>query len=390
MTANKFLLGLIITAILLVSVPASAASGEYTLGIFGNANEDDTIDLKDVECIERIVLELDDQTELADAKYDGTINMQDVTQIELIMLGQDKDLTILDGAGRVTTVNQPVERTIPLITGFTGFLYELGAGDTIVGAPQSGRYPTQYYYPQVEDLPDVGWLGDINYELVVELQPDVAFTLTNWLDTAEPLVDLGIPVIALPISNLDDLIHNVRVIGAIVDKHEEAEAMATEMEATFSMISDRTNDISEEDRPKVYVESHVGTTYGANSYCTESINIAGGINIYGDSPIMSPEPSYEYVVEENPDFIFLFVVAKDHQEFIEMSEMFINDVRNRPGWSDIEAVKNNRFCVIDNYYLNFGPEHPKSVVAMAKMLHPDLFTDMQFSEFVYVAGVGSE
>jgi len=62
------------------------------------------------------------------------------------------------------------------------------------------------------------------------------------------------------------------------------------------------------------------------------------------------------------------------------------DVRNRPGWLDIDAVINNRFCVIDNHYLNFGPEHPKSVVAMAKMLHPDLFTDLQFGEWVYIAG----
>lgn len=43
MTGNSFLFGLFITAILLVSVPASE---EYTLGIFGNANEDDTIEVQ--------------------------------------------------------------------------------------------------------------------------------------------------------------------------------------------------------------------------------------------------------------------------------------------------------------------------------------------------------
>ena len=367
---------------------ASASAWTYTPRpfIYGDATEDGTVDMGDVIYIKLAIFGEKPKTKLCDAKYDERINVLDVIQTKLIILGREKELTIVDGAERVVTVNQPVERTLPLITGFTGFLYELGAEDTIVGVPQSGRYPTQYYYPQVESLPNVGWLGDINYELTVELQPDIVFTLTNWLHTAEPLVDLEIPVIALPISNLEDLIDNVWVIGTIVDKHKEAEAMATEMEATFSMISERTEDIPEVDRPKVYVESHVGTSYGANSYCTESINTAGGVNIYGDSPIMSPKPSYEYVVEENPDFIFLFVVAKDRQEFIEMSEKFINDVRSRPGWLDIDAVRNNRFCVIDNYYLNFGPKHPESVVAMAKMLHPDLFTDLQFGEFVYVTG----
>lgn len=65
MTGNKFLFGLVITTILLTCVPASA-SEEYMLGIFGNANEDDTIDIEDVEYTERIVLGFNDQTQLAD------------------------------------------------------------------------------------------------------------------------------------------------------------------------------------------------------------------------------------------------------------------------------------------------------------------------------------
>ncbi|MCK4732975.1 MAG: ABC transporter substrate-binding protein, partial [Methanophagales archaeon] len=325
------------------------------------------------------------ETELADAKYDGKINPLDIIQIKLIIVGKEKELTIVDGAERIVTVKQPVKRTIPLITGFTGFLYELGAGDTIVGVPQSGRFPTQYYYPQVKDLSDLGWLGDLDYELVVELQPDVVFTLTGWLGKAEPLVKLGIPVIGLSTSGLGlrSLNNNVRLIGAIVDKHEEAEALAAEMEATFSMISERTKDIPEGDRPLVYA-TYLGRAYGEKSWCTESINLAGGINIYGHLP--GGIPDLEYVVEKNPDVIFIMVVAKDRQDFIEMAKNHINDTRNLPGFSHIDAVRNNRFCVIDNHYANFGPDHPENVVAIAKMLHPDLFTDLQFGEWVYVAG----
>jgi len=290
---TNILAGIAISLMLLV-LPAAAS--DYTFGIFGNANEDDTINMQDVTYTELIILEYKDQTQLADGKHDDRINMQDVTQIELIILGREKELTILDSAGRVMTVNQPVERTIPLITGFTGFLYELGAGDTIVGVPQSGAYPTQYYYPQVEGLPDVGGGAAFSVEKVVELQPDVVFTTDRGITKTTPLIELGIPVVAQTTNNLDDLISNVRVIGIIVDKHKEAEVMAMEMEATFSMISERTEDIPEGDKPLVYVESSSGKTYGANTYCTESINLAGGINIYGDSPIWLPEPSYEYVV----------------------------------------------------------------------------------------------
>jgi len=73
-------------SLLLLTLPAAAS--DYTLGIFGNANEDDTINMQDVTYTELIILEYKDKTQLADGKHDDRINMQDVTQIELVILGR--------------------------------------------------------------------------------------------------------------------------------------------------------------------------------------------------------------------------------------------------------------------------------------------------------------
>ena len=67
----------ITVAMLVLALPVAAS--DYTLGVFGNANEDDTINMQDVTYTELIILEYRDRTELSDAKYDGKINMQDVT-----------------------------------------------------------------------------------------------------------------------------------------------------------------------------------------------------------------------------------------------------------------------------------------------------------------------
>ncbi|MBC2764288.1 MAG: hypothetical protein HF970_13310, partial [ANME-2 cluster archaeon] len=80
MKINAILAG-IAMSMLLMALPAAAS--DYTLGVFGNANEDETINMQDVTYTELIILEYRDQTELADAKHDNRINMQDVTQIEL-------------------------------------------------------------------------------------------------------------------------------------------------------------------------------------------------------------------------------------------------------------------------------------------------------------------
>ena len=101
-----------IALIAVISGAIPAAASDYTLGIFGNANEDDTVNMQDVTYTELIILERRDRTELSDAKYDGKINMQDVTQIELVILGKEKELTLLDFTDRIVTVKKPVERVI--------------------------------------------------------------------------------------------------------------------------------------------------------------------------------------------------------------------------------------------------------------------------------------
>jgi len=55
---------------------------------YGDANENGKINMQDVTKIERMILGLDEPTDMADANQNGKINMQDMTHIELIMLGR--------------------------------------------------------------------------------------------------------------------------------------------------------------------------------------------------------------------------------------------------------------------------------------------------------------
>jgi len=58
------------------------------LARYGDANENGKINMQDVTKIERMILELDDEADMADANQNDKINMQDVTHIELIILGR--------------------------------------------------------------------------------------------------------------------------------------------------------------------------------------------------------------------------------------------------------------------------------------------------------------
>jgi len=292
--------------------------------------------------------------------------------------------TIVDGAGREVVVPVKVNRIVSLVTGVTGILYEIDAGDKVVGVTKALPYPTTYYYPQVEDLADVGSIANINVEKVMEVEPDLVFTTEFFVKQAASLEERGITVVAIRTDSLKDLVWNVRFIGSLVDRRTEADVLAERMEATIASVRERTEPLEREVRPKVYVEGTSLITYGADTYCNESVIAAGGINLYGDSPVKMPRPNLEYVIEQNPDRILLFEVAENKEEFVEKARARIEEIKGRPGWSSITAVKNSQICVVENRYLNFGPDHAQSIAAMAKFFYPDAFSDFSMPDYVYM------
>jgi len=98
------------------STITTASEDDYVLGVYGNANEDDTIDMRDLTYVKLIFFGKKPETELADAKYDGKINPLDFIQIKLIIVGKEKEITFVDGAKRIVTVKKPIERIVTMNT----------------------------------------------------------------------------------------------------------------------------------------------------------------------------------------------------------------------------------------------------------------------------------
>jgi iron complex transport system substrate-binding protein len=105
-------IAIVLCSVFLVALPTIAAEDDFVLGIYGNANEDDTIDMRDLTYVKLIFFGKRPETEFADAKYDGELNPLDFVQIKRIIVGKENELTFIDSAGRVLTVEKPVERIV--------------------------------------------------------------------------------------------------------------------------------------------------------------------------------------------------------------------------------------------------------------------------------------
>jgi len=272
-----------ITISLLLALPASAS--DYTLGIFGNANEDDTINMQDVTYTELIILEYRDRTELADAKYDGDIDILDMTQIALIILGREKELTLIDSADRIVTVKKPLERIVVFTNDALEPMRSLDATDEIVGVSKY-TIKNDVFFPEFGDYPSVGSTWSPDYEAVLALDPDVVFTYASYgKDIPDKLEELDPSIATVCLDCFDPLVYveEVTKLAYILGREEEDREFIEFYEGFLNTIMERVSDIPEEDKPRVYFEAWdkyktVGTGPGRHM----EIVIAGGKNIFDD------------------------------------------------------------------------------------------------------------
>ncbi|MHC1635501.1 MAG: hypothetical protein ACXQTS_02605, partial [Candidatus Methanospirareceae archaeon] len=83
-----------------------ASSDNFTLEIYGNANMDDTIDMRDVTYIKLVIFRKKPETRFCDANYDGKISGLDVVQTKLIIVGKEGRNTIVKYFGRPPDVTE--------------------------------------------------------------------------------------------------------------------------------------------------------------------------------------------------------------------------------------------------------------------------------------------
>ena len=393
MKTSTILVGMTIT-LLVLALPAGAA--DYTLGIFGNANEDDTINMQDVTYTELIILEYRDATELADAKYDGGINILDVTQIELTILGREKELTVLDELGDAVTVPKPINSIV--YVGHNAFVYEtwraLGVADKLVATtdrfvkPGGYRYSVNYY-PELLTMRSIGTLQEPDFEEIVDIAPDLLYTDEAKYDIKPMAANKipGVPTICMDIDPAH-FTENTRITGYILDRRTEADEYINWRNGWQDTIESQTAGLSDDERPLVLMSYY---TPGNNEFSVRSgdspfhpiIVGAGGKNI-GEDLTGYVKVDAEWIVDRDPDII-VFSVANTYcgYDFDDNSELaaLYDDFMSRSDFAGVSAVVNKKVYFINYAHLCVGGASGTIAEAyMGKWFHPDLFADIDPQE----------
>lgn len=112
---------------------------------------------------------------------------------------------------------------------------------------------------------------------------------------------------------------------------------------------------------------------------------SGGENIFSDAPDGQSDSTItpEEIVVRNPDFIFKHITPNDALKgtgvyvapSLEQRKQTIADVKTRPGWDEITAVKNDDVYLMSQFG-HGGASKMIGAVYMAKWMYPEELKDL--------------
>jgi iron complex transport system substrate-binding protein len=396
-TKNKTMalveIAIVLCSLFLVAIPAIAAEqatqkvsastittaseDDYVLGVYGNGNEDDTIDMGDVVYTKLAIFGKKPKTELCDAKYDGRINVLDVIQTKLIILGKEKEVTIIDSHDRIVTVKKPLNRIVVACGDSLELLRAIKLESARIVGITYDAPRRDLPLPEYQDKPTV---DSQDPESILNLHPDVVIlTHISWGETEKTLDILesaGIPVIC--VYGGKEEMEDVKRFGYLFEKKDEADEFIDWYEGIINQITGKVEEIPEENKPKVYFEGY--KKWYISGEDKDRVGSAGGKNIFEEGGIIDAEA----VIDRNPEIIvktpwYIGGYHIDADDTVGLEEVR-DEIISRPELQKVPAVKEGRVYVISGYITTWGPSAGcrgfLSVAYMAKWFHPELFKDL--------------
>ena len=216
-------------------------------------------------------------------------------------------------AGGVERLGPPAppapRRIVSLAPSLTDMVVAMGRSSLLVGVT---RYDDA---GEVTNVPRVGGFLDPSPEAVLAVRPDLVLWMTDGgaLPAVRRIASAGVPVLAIPVINVVDVLASARVVGEAIGARETGDRLASSLAQAVARARERGAA-----RGRIRVLFVVGrdplVVAGPGSYPDELLQLAGGVNVvegqrawpvYPIERAVAADPSLviDAAVQEPPDSI---------------------------------------------------------------------------------------
>lgn len=230
-------------------------------------------------------------------------------------------------------LDAPPQRILSGSPTHTEILFAVGAGDQVVAVDAFSDFPAE-----AQDLPKVDAFNP-NVEGMAAFDPELVILTYDPGDVVAGLAALGIPALVLdaPV-DLDQVYLQIEQVAGITGHADTGKAVTAQMRADIQEIVSglpqvlRAWTYYHELGPDLYSigsDTFLGSIYGMLSMVSIADEAGGGY----------PQLSAEYIIEADPDFVFLGDADCCGQT--------PETVGERPGWDQLTAVQSGRVIAVD-------------------------------------------
>jgi iron complex transport system substrate-binding protein len=256
----------------------------------------------------------------------------------------------------------PPQRVVSLAPSVTETVFALGFGHTLVGVTSHCDYPVA-----AQNLPKIGGFMSPSMEAIVAKRPAVVLGVSSATDPvkAREMERLGVRVTLISLASVSEIFNSIKSIARLLGNPAAGEELVDKIVLQFDRVKKRiagtprrTTLLAVGLRPLVAV--------GGKNFIDELITLAGGENIAGNAAQPWLNLPDEYVVAKAPQVII---------------EAGMGSERGPSGkhWADLKsipAVKEQRvYAYASDKILRPGPRIGEGVEEIARLVHPECFTD---------------
>ena len=231
-----------------------------------------------------------------------------------------------------------------------------------------------------ELLTDALSVYTVKREVIKQLAPDVVITqaqcdvcavsLKEVEEALEDYLDKESTIISLQPDSLRAIFNNIREVAAVLDVADRSEQLIEDLQERVDIIRHKLKFM--ENKPTIACIEWLGPMMVSGNWVPELVSIAGGVPILAENGKHSPYVKWEDIQQQNPDVIVVMPCGFS----IERTMKEVDLLLQLPGFSEMKAVKNDRFYIADgNQYFNRpGPRIVDSIEILAEIIHPKQFT----------------
>jgi iron complex transport system substrate-binding protein len=283
-------------------------------------------------------------------------------------------------------------RIVSLLASGTEIVYELGAGDELVGRshecdkPQWVRKLPSCTRPAFDlemsshaiDLEvrrrfkEGEPLYYIDTELISRLDPDLLITQEHCgvcAVTSDDIAksgceDLARQVLALRAGTVDGIYEDIRRVGCAINCGRAAEDLVAGMQRGLNEIREN---VRQRSTPSLVVLEWTDPIFPASNWAPELVKAANGKLLLGEKGEHSTAISWTTVAEADPDYLIVAPCGFNLQRTLRE----ISVLEALPRWVELSAVKNGRVFFADGnkFFNRSGTTIVETAEIIAEILH---------------------